>query len=412
MKTIREGFFWSFLRLPQPIALLFLVMGAVPSGAEADVPVDATAIYASVEPSLCAVLSIDDRGKEIGFGSGFVLSPDGRIVTNAHVVAGAKALRVECGSKKGVAQKVVAYKSGLDLVVLQTNLANLKPLRLGNKNPAKPGMVVFAIGNPYGMTNTITAGLLSGSRDIAGISYLQFSAEINPGSSGGPLVTTSGDVIGIATLSVTKAKGLGFALPVELIHQLPSTNINFEAIADIRSGERIKGSEQPIVSDLSFRGLQLGTSCNAILRLPHHEELYSDLGPPLFRNLGRKSDINPSGTTRRVAMLFNHPVGVAYECRYGLLVAAGYYEIPKHLEDRVLAGLHEKYGPATEVKKRDPLDFNFKYEREISYILKQGQQIRYRADILGNGELEYSDANLTRFLEKKEALKAAASGEL
>jgi len=104
-------------------------------------------------------------------------------------------------------------------------------------------------------------------------------------------------------------------------------------------------------------------------------------------------------------MLFNHSVNVQYECRYGLLVSAGYYHIPKHLEDRILTGLREKYGSAATTKGSGIFD-------DIIYVLKQGQQIRYSFTLERGRALDYSDTNLTRFLEKKEALKAAASGEL
>ncbi len=158
-------------------------------------------------------------------GSGFIISADGIIVTNNHVVKGAKTLSVTLDDGTVVPAKVLGTDPRTDIAVLKVNAGHPLPfIQLGNSRNVKPGEWVVAMGNPFGLSSTVTAGIVSAvSRDIGAGPYDQFiqvDAPINQGNSGGPLFTQDGKVIGMNTaiLSPTGGSvGIGFAIPSDMI---------------------------------------------------------------------------------------------------------------------------------------------------------------------------------------------------
>ena len=158
-------------------------------------------------------------------GSGFIVSADGIIVTNNHVVKGAKTLSVTLDDGSVLAAKVIGVDPRTDIAVLKVNAGHPLPfIQLGNSRDVKPGEWVVAMGNPFGLSSTVTAGIVSAvSRDIGAGPYDQFiqvDAPINQGNSGGPLFTQDGKVIGMNTaiLSPTGGSvGIGFAIPSDVI---------------------------------------------------------------------------------------------------------------------------------------------------------------------------------------------------
>ena len=159
-------------------------------------------------------------------GSGFIISADGTIVTNNHVVKGARTLSVTLDDGTVLPAKVVGVDPRTDIAVLKVSASHPLPfIQLGNSRDVKPGEWVVAMGNPFGLGGTVTAGIVSAvSRDIGAGPYDQFiqvDAPINQGNSGGPLFTQDGKVIGMNTaiLSPTGGSvGIGFAIPSNMIH--------------------------------------------------------------------------------------------------------------------------------------------------------------------------------------------------
>jgi Do/DeqQ family serine protease len=158
-----------------------------------------------------------------GTGSGFIISEDGRILTNAHVVENADEVTVVLKDGRSFAGKVIGSDPVTDVAVVKIEAAQLPTVELGNSDNIVPGQWAIAIGNPLGLNNTVTQGIISatgrsgsdiGVRDKR-LDFIQTDAAINPGNSGGPLLNAQGEVIGVNTAIIGGAQGLGFAIPIE-----------------------------------------------------------------------------------------------------------------------------------------------------------------------------------------------------
>ena len=160
---------------------------------------------------------------ERGTGSGFIVSADGRLVTNAHVVSGSDRVEVKLKDGRTFEGKVVGIDAVTDIAVIKIDANNLPSVQLGKSSTLIPGQWAIAIGNPLGLDNTVTAGIISAldrSSSQVGVpnkrvNFIQTDAAINPGNSGGPLLNDRGEVIGINTAIRADAQGLGFAIPIE-----------------------------------------------------------------------------------------------------------------------------------------------------------------------------------------------------
>jgi serine protease Do len=159
--------------------------------------------------------------KQRSLGSGFIISPDGYIVTNNHVVEGADQIRVILKNEKGFNATVVGRDPNTDLALIKIKCK--KPLayaRLGDSDKLNVGEWVVAIGSPFGLEQTVTAGIISAKGRVIGSGpyddFLQTDASINPGNSGGPLLNMDGDVIGINTAIIASGQGIGFAIPINM----------------------------------------------------------------------------------------------------------------------------------------------------------------------------------------------------
>lgn len=165
-----------------------------------------------------------------GFGSGFFITTDGYIVTNAHVVRDRKTLTVTTHDSRRYPAKLIGIDGLSDIAVLKIQpVHKITPLRVGNDDSLRIGDSVFAIGAPKGLTFSVTSGVISGkNRHITKngkyVSYIQTDAAINSGNSGGPLVDMSGKVVGVSTLYMDHAttSGLYFAVPISLAYSVAS----------------------------------------------------------------------------------------------------------------------------------------------------------------------------------------------
>jgi S1-C subfamily serine protease len=190
------------------------------------------AIYKRVVPSVVNITSTAlvfnffyGAVPQQGQGSGFILDKAGHVLTNFHVVEGAnRGVEVMLSNKRSYKAKVVGTDKVHDLALLQIDAPNLQPVTLADSGGLSVGQKVYAIGNPFGLSGTMTRGIISSIRSIRGSEgaliedAIQTDAAINPGNSGGPLLNSRGEVIGINTMIASngaeQSSGIGFAIPI------------------------------------------------------------------------------------------------------------------------------------------------------------------------------------------------------
>ncbi|MEF8888761.1 MAG: trypsin-like peptidase domain-containing protein, partial [Desulfohalobiaceae bacterium] len=157
--------------------------------------------------------------KRNALGSGFIISDDGYIVTNHHVVAKAHKVQVSLReSEETLDAEIVGSDEETDLALLKVDVdRELPSLEFGDSKTLEPGQWVVAIGNPFGLSHTVTAGIVSAKGRVIGAgpydNFIQTDASINPGNSGGPLLNLQGEVVGINSAIVAQGQGIGFAIP-------------------------------------------------------------------------------------------------------------------------------------------------------------------------------------------------------
>jgi serine protease Do len=187
--------------------------------------------------------------KQQALGSGFVVDSAGHVVTNAHVVEGANRVKVRLSDDREFAAKVIGKDTRLDVAVLQLENAphDLPVASLGRSEPLRVGDYVVAIGNPFGLGNTVTMGIVSAKGRSIGAGpyddFIQTDASINPGNSGGPLFNLYGQVVGINTAINPNGKGIGFAIPVDAIKQVLPELVATGHVSRGRLGVVIQGMD-------------------------------------------------------------------------------------------------------------------------------------------------------------------------
>src|SRR6266567_2615684 len=171
-------------------------------------------------------------------GSGFFISGDGLVATNLHVIAGAERATVTLASGETLdVLGYVAVQARTDVVVLRVDRAGTPGLPLGNSDSVPPGAALIAIGSPEGFQNSVSSGVSSGLRLIDGVAWLQHSAPTSPGSSGGPLLNSQGQVVGLTTLSQRTGQNLNFAAPVNALRSLlPGDTLRPLSTLPVREG--------------------------------------------------------------------------------------------------------------------------------------------------------------------------------
>jgi serine protease Do len=213
-------------------------------------------------------------------GSGVILAEEGYIITNNHVVETAEEIRVTLNDRREYEARIVARDPNTDLAVLKIEAPDLKPVKIGNSDEVKIGQWVLAVGNPFNLTSTVTAGIVSAKARNIGIlrrsaeysieSFIQTDAAVNPGNSGGALVNLNGELIGINTAIATETgfyAGYSFAIPSNLVRKVVSDLIAYGVVqrgfigvsiadvtAEMARSKGLKSAEGVYVSGLSPNG--------------------------------------------------------------------------------------------------------------------------------------------------------------
>jgi S1-C subfamily serine protease len=219
-----------------------------------------SAIIEAVRRAAPAVVSIhvekpsrrrDRSGPDGGSGSGFVITPDGFIVTNSHVVHGARKIEVVTSDGYRAVAEPIGDDPHTDLAIIRIQAPHLTPARLGDSHRVRVGQIAIAVGNPYGLEATVTAGVVSAlgrtlraqtGRLIDNV--IQTDAALNPGNSGGPLVNTHGDVIGVNSAVILPAQGICFAIAANTAQWVATELIRAGRV--LRSFIGISGQSVPV----------------------------------------------------------------------------------------------------------------------------------------------------------------------
>lgn len=207
-----------------------------------------------------------------GLGSGFIYDPTGLLLTNHHVVEDASEIRVQLKDGRDIAAHVLAADPPTDIAILKVEEQRLPSLAFGSSDSLRVGDWVLAIGNPFGLSHTVSAGIVSakgrtaadldGAADLSGyFDFIQTDASINPGNSGGPLLDLKGQVVGISTAIRAHSNNIGFAIPIDMVRQLIPTLVSNGKVRRAALGVRV----DPIAAEDLVR-LHLSSSVGALVR--------------------------------------------------------------------------------------------------------------------------------------------------
>ena len=194
-----------------------------------------------------------------GLGSGFIVSPDGIIITNAHVVADATDISVKLTDRREFEAKVLGVDKRTDIAVLKIDAKNLPAVKIGHASDLKVGEWVAAIGSPFGFENTITSGIVSAKAralpDENYVPFIQTDVAVNPGNSGGPLFNMDGEVVGVNSQIFSRTggfMGLSFAIPIEVAIQVKDDLVKNGKVTRGRIGVQIQDVNQALANSFGL----------------------------------------------------------------------------------------------------------------------------------------------------------------
>jgi len=227
-----------------------LILSLATAATKADI--DAKAVYIRVRPSVVLITTYHESGEPLALGTGFAIADGTRIATNSHILAGASKVRIKTSDgTQAEIKSLIAIDTVRDLAVLISPV-KLSPIPLAATKPAV-GDSILAVGNPIGLEASISVGLISGIREIKHVALYQISAPISPGSSGGPVLNSAGEAIGITAFTLKHAQNINFCVPAPLLQPLlasktksPITQLRTLKTSDIASITQKPHEESPI----------------------------------------------------------------------------------------------------------------------------------------------------------------------
>lgn len=310
-------------------------------------------LFDSVNGSVCTISATATDGSYVSRGTGFVLKDSGLLVTNAHVVAGLRKATAKCGDQQFDIRRIVKFDRDVDLAVGEIGAVDIPGLELSTGGHIRPGSQIYVFGSPYGLEGTITPGLASGRRVIEGRSYIQLSAPISAGGSGGPVTDELGEVIGVAVASLDVAQNITFAIPATAIASLPDVNMQTVELAAVNYGESTVAPvvqappSQPVrpvvtAGGAAFRGNTFGSPCGDVAVAE-----YARQRPIMGTGQAEvKFDRWFSGKLELDVDLLGTPATVIFNCDERLGMTAGYYKIRGNADgvDKIESVLRSKYG--------------------------------------------------------------------
>nr|WP_082282919.1 trypsin-like peptidase domain-containing protein [Myxococcus hansupus] len=272
----------------------------------------------AVEAGVVNITTVGPRsngleGMKRATGSGFVLTPDGHVVTNNHVVASAQQIAVRLADGREFAASVVGRDASTDVALLRlsgVDLGRLPALYLGDSDRMAVGDWVVAIGNPFGLDHSVSHGMISAKERVLGVGqfddFIQTDALINPGNSGGPLFNMKGEVVGVNTAIISQGQGIGFAVPINLVKELlPNLRENGKLergwLGVVINDDGVNGGERraPLVKDV-YKG-----SPAAAAGIRSGDRLVAVNGRPIgsYLQLLRKVALLAPGTEAKLSLM-------------------------------------------------------------------------------------------------------------
>ncbi len=290
------------LSLSKHLALVVVAAAvAIPATVRAETEtIDLKALAKKARPAVMLLVVSDADGKEIATGTGFLVSSDGKLITNHHVIEGAASAmaKAENGGRFSVLG-VLGDDGEHDLALLALDGKDFKPLPLGSTSSVESGTRVAVVGSPLGLEGTLSEGIVSAVRDLPTKSrWIQITAALSPGSSGSPVLSASGDVIGVATAELREGQALNFAIPVEAVKELLARTRTTDRLLTLPS--LAKQTEEEVFSDPDYKAARTAYTLQnyaaalksikvTVARFPNSSEAFTMLGD-VFYGLGFMSD--------------------------------------------------------------------------------------------------------------------------
>jgi len=370
-------------------------------------PLSAAEVFKRAAPAIVAIDCLGANNSKLGGASGFLVSSNGKIVTNLHVIQQCSGVAVHLtnGDIYDTAN-VIEVDGRKDLAIIRIKAVSLPTLTLGDSNDVEIGQSIYSIGTPSGLQNTLQQGLISAIRQLPGLRVLQVSASINPGNSGGPILDDQAHVIGVAAAKVTTAENLGFAIPIDYAKGLleSSNEVPFATfVAAMRQAMANNAAKAGMAPPPPPAGGAGGTT------LPKFPSGPPQAAAPLaFRSIeafaGREWKFEAEGAPALQAAL-GHLRGVALDRAGNIYLSdAGNQAI---LKVDTSGTVHVLLGPASPPQSRPINPQGIAVDSSgVVYFAEDGQRVR---KILPTGEVAVVAGNDKRGMSSDGAVAAGAS---